>query len=373
MKRDDATVRDETAADVGAIAGVTETAFRTLALSSHTEHFIVAVLRAVDALTLSLVAEEAGCVVGHIAFSPVIVSDGTPGWYGLGPVSVLPERQRRGIGGSLIKGGLARLRALGARGCCLVGHPDYYPRFGFRNAEGLGVDGVPPEAFFVLPFDGPVPRGTVRFHEAFGADARRVRDIVRHHDPVPGVNPWVHGGPREEKIEVVPHDPGWPALFERLAGGIRAALGGAALALEHVGSTAVPGLEAKPVIDIDLAVEDPDREDAYVPRLEKIGYDLTIREPHWHRHRCFRLDAPRANLHVFAPGCPETVRHILFRNRLRRYPGERELYARAKRAAGPGARSVEEYNRAKQAVIREIYGRAFRAAGLIVGPGDDRV
>ena len=369
--RENIHIRDEAPADVGAIAGVTEAAFRALALSRHTEHFIVAVLRAAGGLTLSLVAEEAGRVVGHIAFSPVTVSDGTPAWYGLGPVSVVPERQGRGIGGRLIEEGLARLEALNARGCCLVGHPDYYPRFGFRNAEGLVVEGVPAEVFFVLPFDGPVPRGSVRFHDAFGADARRVNEIVRHHDPDPDVNPWVHGKPPEEKIEVGPHDPGWPALFGRLAGEIRAALGEAALALEHVGSTAVPGLEAKPVIDIDLTVDDPANEDAYLPRLGKLGYDLRIREPHWHQHRCFRLDAPRANLHVFAPGCPETVRHILFRDWLRRHPEERERYERAKRAAGPGARSVEEYNRAKQAVIREIYDRAFRAAGLIVGPGDD--
>ncbi len=166
----DILVRNETAADVNAISEVTIAAFRTLAISRQTEHFIVAALRAADALTISMVAELKGRVVGHIAFSPVSLSDGTTGWHGLGPVSVLPEYQRQGIGGILIDAGLSRLKELKARGCCLVGHPGYYPRFGFRNADGLILEGVPPEVFFVLPLDGPVPQGIVTFHEAFIAD-----------------------------------------------------------------------------------------------------------------------------------------------------------------------------------------------------------
>jgi len=118
---------------------------------------------------VSLVAELDGRVVGHIAFSPVAFSDGTRDWYGLGPVSVLPEYQRQGIGRALVKEGLSRLKAMHARGCCLVGHPDYYRQFGFRNAPGLMLEGVPPEFFFALPFDGPMPQGTVAFHEAFAA------------------------------------------------------------------------------------------------------------------------------------------------------------------------------------------------------------
>jgi len=162
-------IRDETPADIGDIADVTVAAFRTLEISRHTEQFIIAGLRAAGALTVSLVAELDGRVVGHIAFSPVTMSDGTPGWYGLGPVSVRPEHQGRGIGSALIREGLARLKALGARGCCLVGHPGYYTRFGFANAPGLTHEGVPPEAFFALSFHGRVPQGTVTFHEAFTA------------------------------------------------------------------------------------------------------------------------------------------------------------------------------------------------------------
>jgi putative acetyltransferase len=162
-------IRSETDADVSAIADVTSEAFSTLPISNHTEQFIIAELRAAKALTVSLVAELDGRVVGHIAFSPVTMSDGSPGWYGLGPLSVLPAYQRQGIGGALIQEGLSRLKGLGARGCCLVGHPDYYGRFGFRNPQGLGHEGVPEDVFFALSFDGHLPQGTVEFHEGFKA------------------------------------------------------------------------------------------------------------------------------------------------------------------------------------------------------------
>src|SRR5512136_427255 len=112
-------IRSETDADVAVITEVTVAAFKTLEISNHTEQFIIAALRAAKALTISLVAEVDGRVVGHIAFSPVTISNGTRNWYGLGPVSVLPEYQRRGIGKALIWEGLSRLRALHAQGCCL--------------------------------------------------------------------------------------------------------------------------------------------------------------------------------------------------------------------------------------------------------------
>ena len=163
-------IRPETSADVSAIAEVTVAAFKTLAISNHTEQFIIAALRAAKALTVSLVAEVDGRVVGHIAFSPVTISDGSPNWYGLGPVSVLPECQRRGIGRALIQEGISRLNDLGARGCCLVGHPEYYRRFGFQNIRGLVHEGVPEEVFFALSLDGHIPQGIVEFHVGFKAD-----------------------------------------------------------------------------------------------------------------------------------------------------------------------------------------------------------
>ena len=160
-------IRTETDSDIAGIAELTRAAFETLAISDHTEQYIVDGLRDAGALAVSLVAELDGRLVGHIAFSPVVLSDGTPDWFGLGPVSVLPECQRQGIGRSLIEEGLARLKKRGARGCCLVGHPEYYGRFGFRNVAELSLDGVPPEVFFALSFDGRVPQGTVQFHPAF--------------------------------------------------------------------------------------------------------------------------------------------------------------------------------------------------------------
>jgi putative acetyltransferase len=166
-------IRNETGADVGTITEVTIAAFKTLEISNHTEQFIIEALRAAKALTVSLVAEEAGCVIGHIAFSPVTISDGTRNWYGLGPVSVLPEYQRNGVGKALIQEGLSRLKDLNAHGCCLVGHPDYYRKFGFKNVSGLVHEGVPQEVFFALSFDGHTPQGTVMFHEGFKADGQQ--------------------------------------------------------------------------------------------------------------------------------------------------------------------------------------------------------
>ena len=165
-------IRPETNTDTGAITEVTVAAFETLEVSNHTEQFIIEALRNAKALTVSLVADVDGRVVGHIAFSPVTISDGTQGWYGLGPISVIPEYQRKGIGQSLILEGITRLKNLSAKGCCLVGHPDYYKTLGFKNVSGLVHEGVPQEVFLVMSFDGQIPQGTVNFHDGFKADGR---------------------------------------------------------------------------------------------------------------------------------------------------------------------------------------------------------
>ena len=162
-------IRDEQTLDIPAIHEVTIAAFKTLAVSNQTEQFIVMALRAANALTVSLVAELNGQVVGHIAFSPISLEEGTTGWYGLGPVSVLPDYQRQGIGKALIQAGLTRLKTLHAQGCCLVGHPEYYAQFGFKNTPELRLEGVPSEYFFALTFNGAMPKGKVTFHEAFQA------------------------------------------------------------------------------------------------------------------------------------------------------------------------------------------------------------
>lgn len=164
-------IREETASDADAITDVTMAAFRDHPYSRQTEQFIVQALRKAGALTLSLVAEIDGRIVGHAAFSPVTMSDGTPDWYGVGPLSVLPAHQRQGIGSALMNEGLSRLRNRGAMGCALVGDPHYYTRFGFRNPPALVHEGVPPEVFLALPFHGRVPEGRVIFHPAFHATA----------------------------------------------------------------------------------------------------------------------------------------------------------------------------------------------------------
>lgn len=165
----DMVIREEGPADIEAITEVTVEAFKTLDISSNTEQFIVLALRAANALAISLVTEIDGQVVGHIAFSRVDISDGSEDWYGLGPVSVSPDLHGQGIGSALINEGLERLKRLCAKGCCLVGYPEYYERFGFKNIPGLVVDRVPDYAVLCLPFFNQMPQGTVTFHAAFAA------------------------------------------------------------------------------------------------------------------------------------------------------------------------------------------------------------
>jgi putative acetyltransferase len=160
-------LRKETPTDIDDITKVTIAAFKNLAVSNQTEQYIINALRDADALTLSLVAEIDGRIVGHIAFSPVIISDGTKDWYGLGPISVLPEYQKQGIGKSLVNEGLSMLKEFYGQGCALVGDPNYYNQFGFRNYPELVHEGIPQEVFLALPFNEKVPKGTIEFHDSF--------------------------------------------------------------------------------------------------------------------------------------------------------------------------------------------------------------
>ena len=160
-------LRKETTADIDAITEVTIAAFKNLSVSNQTEQFIIKALRSADALNISLVAEIDERIAGHIAFSSVVISDGTKDWYGLGPISVLPEYQKQGIGKSLINEGLSLLKKMGGQGCALVGDPNYYKRFGFKNFPELVHEGIPQEVFLALPFNEKVPQGTIEFHESF--------------------------------------------------------------------------------------------------------------------------------------------------------------------------------------------------------------
>ncbi len=168
-------------------------------------------------------------------------------------------------------------------------------------------------------------------------------------------------------IAIVAPDPAWPGVFAVLASQIRAALGDRALGIEHVGSTSVPLLPAKPIIDIDLTVADSADEESYVPALEAVGFVLRVREPWWYEHRCLVMDEPGCNLHVFSPDNPEAARHRIFRDQpdggCRRSTRLRRGEGRRGREANANGEHVMEYNARKQAVIRQIYARAFRACG----------
>jgi putative acetyltransferase len=161
------TIRPEQTNDCDAIRRVHIAAFADHPFSHQTEHLIVDALRADGALTISLVAEIDGAVVGHVAFSPVTIGGAACDWYALGPVGVLPEFQRRGAGKAMIEAGLARLRAMGAHGCVLVGNPAYYGRFGFAHNPALTMAGVPPEVILCTSIHGETPRGEIAHHAAF--------------------------------------------------------------------------------------------------------------------------------------------------------------------------------------------------------------
>ena len=200
------------------------------------------------------------------------------------------------------------------------------------------------------------------------------REIVTFEDDraPDGESPFVGGHRSSRNVEVVAPDPSWAEHYEMLAKLIRGTLGDRVLALEHVGSTAVPGLPAKPIVDIDLTVSESGDETSYVSPLERAGFVLVIREWWWYGHRCLRhadVSGAMRHLHVFSPDCPEVERHRIFRDWLTRHKEDRELYALAKTAAAEETNSAGghtmDYNARKQAVVREIYDRAFRELGLI--------
>ena len=171
----DIQIRPENSGDIAAIEAVTIAAFLRVAHSSHTEQFIARALRVANELTLSLVAREHHEIIGHLALSPVTITDNhgrkVDAWYGLGPLAVAPARQRQGIGTRLIERALLELKAMRAAGCVLLGDPAYYSRFGWRAEPSLRLVGVPPEYFMALSLHGSVPVGVVQYSEAFDAVA----------------------------------------------------------------------------------------------------------------------------------------------------------------------------------------------------------
>lgn len=164
-----ALIRNEksNAEDTHQIHLLTKHAFQNAPHTDHTEHFIVDALRRASALTISQVAIVDEAIIGHVAISPVSISDGSTGWFGLGPISVLPEFQRQGVGSKLMRSSLTTLEETGADGCVVLGDPAYYGRFGFKVVDGLVFPGVPAEYFQALSFTGTFPTGEVTYHEAF--------------------------------------------------------------------------------------------------------------------------------------------------------------------------------------------------------------
>jgi GrpB-like predicted nucleotidyltransferase (UPF0157 family) len=173
------------------------------------------------------------------------------------------------------------------------------------------------------------------------------------------------GGDENREIKIVVYDPDWPEKFETHARIIAAALGGSALRIEHVGSTSVPGLAAKPIIDILVVVADSADESAYLPRLEAAGYALRVREPDWNEHRMFRTPEKDVHVHIYSTGCPEIERNLTFRERLRRNADDRSRYEQTKRElAAKDWPDMNAYADAKTDVIESIIA-ASQAAGEI--------
>ncbi|WP_227492604.1 GrpB family protein [Brevibacterium sp. CFH 10365] len=202
-----------------------------------------------------------------------------------------------------------------------------------------------------------------------------IADIITFND-VKDPELWTRPTEPSAAIEIVDHDPAWADQFAEAAHQIRGALtpSGAFGGIDRVGSTSMPGLPAKPIIDIALVVADPSAEDDYVPALAEAGSGLTLREPVWYEHRMFKqLDSdpgqPGCNLHVFGPRCAEVARMRLFRDRLREHAGERGAYQSVKRTSAAESNAVGEtvmgYNARKQAVVREIYHCIFEARGWV--------
>jgi putative acetyltransferase len=164
-------VRDQTESDFAALHDLVIAAFKTMPYACGREQFIMDALWRTDAATVALVAEDADAIVGQVAFSKVKIGGADVGWHACGPLSVLPKRHKQGVGSALMRAGLERLRALGGKGCVLVGDPAYYRRFGFENTDAMRSPGVRPEVFTALLIAGEMPKGDVEFDKAFEAGA----------------------------------------------------------------------------------------------------------------------------------------------------------------------------------------------------------
>lgn len=196
------------------------------------------------------------------------------------------------------------------------------------------------------------PEQIVKYHDA----PFKIRERISHRQVIP-------------PIEIVEPNPDWSLQYQEAKNKIQDALGPNLVSIDHVGSTSVPTLPAKPLIDIDLVVADIEDEPAYVPALEAAGFQFLTREPAWHSHRFFCGYDPVINLHIWGPGCPEVARHVLLRDWLREHKDDCEAYAKIKREAAEATHKsggdLFDYNARKDPFIRELMDKIFRAKGYV--------
>jgi GrpB-like predicted nucleotidyltransferase (UPF0157 family) len=282
----------------------------------------------------------------QLDFHPLAIDDEGNGWQPQadGPPALWPREALEGRGS--IRGREVRCTS---------------PEFQVQAHLYEGYDDVDWAAIESLSdhFGLPLPPGR---RPGFVLERRTVRVAPMTERQLAAIRVGATAGPTTGRVELAPYDPEWPRLFEREADWIRGALGKRAIRIEHTGSTSVPGLAAKPIIDVTLVVEDTTDEEAYVPALEAAGYVLRMREPDWYEHRLFKGPDTNVNLHVFSEGCEEIERMVRFRDWLRSNDADRELYLRTKRElAASDWKFVQNYADAKSAVVQEILGRALKA------------
>lgn len=192
------------------------------------------------------------------------------------------------------------------------------------------------------------------------------KEMMEHYVIDPQDSYFVNGVPPIENVAVVAYDPSWPEIYAALESKIKNKLGSNLLKIDHVGSTAVPGLTAKAVIDIDVTVADAADEEIYLLALENLGFRLIVREPRFHGHRLFHYENPRVNLHIFTQDTPETARHLLFRDWLRQSEDDCLRYANAKLEAVQGCSvDIAKYHENKKRVVHDIYRKIFQSLGYL--------
>jgi len=310
-------------------------------------HAITVYPEMLDGVRAQVLQEEEGRVVGYYVLTGELAAEATaePPTLHLDKLFVDADRIGTGRGKRLWLHAVETARALGAVELAFAADPNAAPFYRAMGADWESEETTSRPGWKLQHFRFPIPPGRLPTSEE------------QLHAVTLG-GPAVHDAP----IDLAEYDPAWPVLFQREAARIRAVLGERVLLLEHVGSTSVPGLCAKPILDLLLVVADSADEPAYVPPMEAAGYPLRIREPDWHEHRLFKGLDPVVNIHVFSAGSPEIGRMLAFRDHLRADAADRDLYADAKRdLAARTWHYVQNYADAKTDIVGAIISRAAAA------------